>query len=277
MLQLKAILTRVEALPPLPRTVSEIEEFRRKSDKEITELLKIIEKDALIVTNLLKISNSAMFGFRSKVETPLRAISLLGINFTVSIAISTSTQKLLKSNLEPYGVTNNDFMRSSNISSVLANLWLNNFEPKLKEEIILPALLHDIGKFILADFIKSENKEEEFREKIKAGESSIEDIEREFFGVTTSYVTAQVFKHWKLSSNLINSIEFIDDVNSVHDDFKKIAQILDVIKTVATITDPLSDKSIEKAIKKAKLYNLDTNNLQNSIKTLQTRVDEVIS
>ncbi|WP_026803500.1 HDOD domain-containing protein [Aliarcobacter lanthieri] len=277
MLQLKAILTRVEALPPLPRTVSEIEEFRRKSDKEITELLKIIEKDALIVTNLLKISNSAMFGFRSKVETPLRAISLLGINFTVSIAISTSTQKLLKSNLEPYGVTNNDFMRSSNISSVLANLWLNNFEPKLKEEIILPALLHDIGKFILADFIKSENKEEEFREKIKAGESSIEDIEREFFGVTTSYVTAQVFKHWKLSSNLINSIEFIDNVNSVHDDFKKIAQILDVIKTVAIITDPLSDKSIEKAIKKAKLYNLDTNNLQNSIKILQTRVDEVIS
>ncbi|WP_418179170.1 HDOD domain-containing protein [Aliarcobacter lanthieri] len=277
MLQLKAILTRVEALPPLPRTVSEIEEFRRKSDKEITELLKIIEKDALIVTNLLKISNSAMFGFRSKVETPLRAISLLGINFTVSIAISTSTQKLLKSNLEPYGVTNNDFMRSSNISSVLANLWLNNFEPKLKEEIILPALLHDIGKFILADFIKSENKEEEFREKIKAGESSIEDIEREFFGVTTSYVTAQVFKHWKLSSNLINSIEFIDNVNSVHDDFKKIAQILDVIKTVAIITDPLSDKSIEKAIKKAKLYNLDTNNLQNSIKILQTRLDEVIS
>ncbi|QKF58852.1 HDOD domain-containing protein [Aliarcobacter lanthieri] len=277
MLQLKAILTRVEALPPLPRTVSEIEEFRRKSDKEITELLKIIEKDALIVTNLLKISNSAMFGFRSKVETPLRAISLLGINFTVSIAISTSTQKLLKSNLEPYGITNNDFMRSSNISSVLANLWLNNFEPKLKEEIILPALLHDIGKFILADFIKSENKEEEFREKIKAGESSIEDIEREFFGVTTSYVTAQVFKHWKLSSNLINSIEFIDNVNSVHDEFKKIAQILDVIKTVAIITDPLSDKSIEKAIKKAKLYNLDTNNLQNSIKILQTRVDEVIS
>lgn len=277
MLQLKAILTRVEALPPLPRTVSEIEEFRRKSDKEITELLKIIEKDALIVTNLLKISNSAMFGFRSKVETPLRAISLLGINFTVSIAISTSTQKLLKSNLEPYGVTNNDFMRSSNISSVLANLWLNNFEPKLKEEIILPALLHDIGKFILADFIKSENKEEEFREKIKAGESSIEDIESEFFGVTTSYVTAQVFKHWKLSSNLINSIEFIDNVNSVHDDFKKIAQILDVIKTVAIITDPLSDKSIEKAIKKAKLYNLDTNNLQNSIKILQTRLDEVIS
>ncbi|RBQ30597.1 HDOD domain-containing protein [Arcobacter sp. FW59] len=276
-MQLEAILKRVEALPPLPRTVTEIEEFRRKSDKEILDLLSIIEKDALIVTNLLKISNSAMFGFRSKVETPLRAISLLGINFTVSIAISTSTQKLLKSSLEPYGVTNNDFMKSSNISSVLANLWLNKFEPSLKEEIILPALLQDIGKFILADFIKSENKDTDFKKRIQEQDDSLEDIEREFLGVTTSYVTAQVFKHWKLSTNLINSIEFIDDISNVQENFKKRAQILDVIKTASNIIEPLSQKSIEKAIKKAKIYNLDTNSLQDAINILKTRIDEVIS
>ncbi|WP_418185304.1 HDOD domain-containing protein [Aliarcobacter vitoriensis] len=276
-MQLEAILKRVEALPPLPRTVTEIEEFRRKSDKEILDLLSIIEKDALIVTNLLKISNSAMFGFRSKVETPLRAISLLGINFTVSIAISTSTQKLLKSSLEPYGVTNNDFMKSSNISSVLANLWLNKFDPSLKEEIILPALLQDIGKFILADFIKSENKDTDFKKRIQEQDYSLEDIEREFLGVTTSYVTAQVFKHWKLSTNLINSIEFIDDISNVQENFKKRAQILDVIKTASNIIEPLSQKSIEKAIKKAKIYNLDTNSLQDAINILKTRIDEVIS
>ncbi|RBQ29682.1 HDOD domain-containing protein [Aliarcobacter vitoriensis] len=276
-MQLEAILKRVEALPPLPRTVTEIEEFRRKSDKEILDLLSIIEKDALIVTNLLKISNSAMFGFRSKVETPLRAISLLGINFTVSIAISTSTQKLLKSSLEPYGVTNNDFMKSSNISSVLANLWLNKFDPSLKEEIILPALLQDIGKFILADFIKSENKDTDFKKRIQEQDDSLEDIEREFLGVTTSYVTAQVFKHWKLSTNLINSIEFIDDISNVQENFKKRAQILDVIKTASNIIEPLSQKSIEKAIKKAKIYNLDANSLQDAINILRTRIDEVIS
>ncbi len=32
-------------------------------------LMKIIQKDPLIVANILKISNSSMFGFRSKVDT----------------------------------------------------------------------------------------------------------------------------------------------------------------------------------------------------------------
>jgi len=276
-MQLENILKRVEALEPLPRTVSKIEMFRRQSEKDINDLLSIIEKDALIVTNLLKISNSAIFGFRSKVETPLRAISLLGINFTISIAISISTQKLLQSNLEPYGVTNDDFMKSSNIACILANLWLSNSNPALKDEIILPALLYDIGKFILSDFLKSEQKDIEFRHKIKQSENSIKGIEREFCGVTTSYVTAKIFKHWKLSPNLINSIEFIDNVKNAEEDFKQIAQILDVIKTLANITEPLSEKSIEKATQKAQKYNLDIKSLQNAIKIVQSRMDEVIS
>ena len=43
----------------------------------MSELFRNYWKDALIVSTLLKISNSAMFGFRSKVETPNRAVSLL--------------------------------------------------------------------------------------------------------------------------------------------------------------------------------------------------------
>jgi HD-like signal output (HDOD) protein len=62
------ILEKIESLPPLPKTIIEIEEFRKKQDKELSELLQIIEKDALIVSTLLKIANSAMFGFRTKVE-----------------------------------------------------------------------------------------------------------------------------------------------------------------------------------------------------------------
>ena len=64
------ILQKIESLPPLPKTIIDIEEFRKRKDKEAADLLDIIEKDALIISTLLKISNSAMFGFRSKVETP---------------------------------------------------------------------------------------------------------------------------------------------------------------------------------------------------------------
>ena len=272
-MQIDDLLRRVESIPPLPRTIILIEEYRRKSEKEISELHDIISKDALIVTNLLKIANSAMFGFRSKVETPLRAISLLGINFTISVAISASSQKLLVTTLAPYGLTNDNFMNSSNIASVLASLWLGKIDETIKDEIILPALLIDIGKYIIADMILNEQKEKEFKAKIEEGILSIEEVEKEFLGFSSSFVTAQIFKHWKLSPNLINSIEFVDDINSVSKEFERKAKILSVIKTVANIKEPLSEKSIKEGIIKAKEYGFDTKILAQTIENLKTKID----
>lgn len=272
-MQIDDLLRRVESLPPLPRTIILIEEYRRKSEKEISELHDIISKDALIVTNLLKIANSAMFGFRSKVETPLRAISLLGINFTISVAISASSQKLLVTTLSPYGLTNDNFMNSSNIASVLASLWLGKIDESIKDEIILPALLIDIGKYIIADMILNEQKEKEFKAQIEEGILSIEEVEKEFLGFSSSYVTAQIFKHWKLSPNLINSIEFVDDINNVSKEFERKAKILSVIKTVANIKEPLSEKSIKEGIIKAKEYGFDTKILAQTIENLKTKID----
>lgn len=272
-MQIDDLLRRVESLPPLPRTIILIEEYRRKSEKEISELHDIISKDALIVTNLLKIANSAMFGFRSKVETPLRAISLLGINFTISVAISASSQKLLVTTLAPYGLTNDNFMNSSNIASVLASLWLGKIDETIKDEIILPALLIDIGKYIIADMILNEQKEKEFKAQIEEGILSIEEVEKEFLGFSSSYVTAQIFKHWKLSPNLINIIEFVDDINSVSKEFERKAKILSVIKTVANIKEPLSEKSIKEGIIKAKEYGFDTKILAQTIENLKTKID----
>ncbi|AGR77032.1 HDOD domain-containing protein [Aliarcobacter butzleri] len=269
------ILNKIDSLPPLPKTIIEVEEFRKKPNKEIADLLKIIEKDALIVSTLLKISNSAMFGFRSRVETPARAVSLLGINFTISIAIAGTVQNLLKSDLEPYGVNVNDFMKASNTASILANLWLSKIDLALKEEIVLPALLQETGKFILADYIKQENLSETFRGKVDSGEL-IEDVERNLLGITTSQVTAQIFRHWKLSDKLVNMIENVDNISNVSDEYKKQTQILEVIKTAAYIKNPLSDENVKKAIEKASKYKLDITSLKNAITTLKDRVDNML-
>ncbi|MDX4064334.1 HDOD domain-containing protein [Aliarcobacter skirrowii] len=272
-MQLSEVLRRVESLAPLPRTIIEIEQYRKKEEKEIQELYEIIKKDALLVTNLLKIANSAMFGFRSKVETPLRAITLLGINFTISVAISTSSQKLLISSLSPYGLSNDDFMKASNIALALTNLWLNKVNPELKDKLLLPALLQDIGKYIISDVLILNNKESDFYKKVLENLKSLQEIEKDFFEFSSSYVTAHIFKHWNFSQELINTIEFVDDVEKSPIEYKQKAMILDVIKTASNIKEPLSEKSINMAIKKAKEYKLNDKALIEAINTLKTRLE----
>ncbi len=265
------ILEKIESLPPLPKTIVEIEEFRKKQDKEASELLEIIQKDALIISTLLKISNSAMFGFRSKVETPSRAINLLGINFTVSIAIGGTVQNMLASNLDPYGINSDDFMRASNISSTLVNLWLSKVDFDLKEELVLPALLQEAGKFVLADIILSENKLDEFTSKLSQSKDIVA-TEKEVIGITTAETTAKIFNHWKLSEKLVNIIEHVDDIKNCDPAYKVKSQYLDVIKTACNVSDPLSDENIEQATKKAQAYGFDTKKLLSAIEKLQDRL-----
>lgn len=265
------IIEKIESLPPLPKTIIEIEEFRQQTEKEAFELLRIVEKDALIVSTLLKVSNSAMFGFRSKVETASKAINLLGINFTISIAIGGTVQNLLKTNLSPYGINSDDFMRASNLATTLTAMWLTKVSFDLKEELVLPALLQEAGKFIIADIIDAEGKTEEFK-ALLAADKTIAEAEKETVGVTTSEITAKIFKHWKLSETLISSIENVDSLDKCDPDYLERSQILDVIKTICCVTDAFSDENIEKGIAKAKAYNLDTKNLEAAIEKLQDRL-----
>ncbi len=267
----ESILERIESLPPLPKTIVEIEEFRQKRDKEAFDLLKIIEKDALIISTLLKVSNSAMFGFRSKVETPSRAINLLGINFTVSIAIGGTVQNLLKANLSPYGINSDDFMRISNMATTLTNIWLSKVSYDLKEELILPALLQEAGKFVIADLLEMKNKTSKFKNLLLKGYSTAK-AEKELLGLTTSEITARIFRHWKLSDDLVNTIEFVDDLSKVDEAFRQKSEILNVIKTACEVNCALSDENIQKAIEKAKEFNLDEKTLEESIEKLKFRL-----
>ncbi len=264
---------KIDSLPPLPKTIMEIEEFRgRVGEKEPFELLKIIEKDALIISTLLKVSNSAMFGFRSKVETPSRAINLLGVNFTISIAIGGTVQNLLKANLEPYGISTDDFMDASNMASTLTSLWVGKIDYDLKEELLLPALLQETGKFIVADVITVDEKIDEFRQELETSGQEMSAVEKKFVGKSTAEITADIFRHWKLSENLINAIEFVDDIKKCPDEFLNKAQILNVVKTACDITAPLSDDNCAKALAKAKEFGLNTKDLEKAFEVLQTRI-----
>ena len=265
------IVEKIESLPPLPKTVIEIEEFRQQPEKEAYDLLKIIEKDALIVSTLLKVSNSAMFGFRSKVETVSKAINLLGINFTISIAIGGTIQNLLKTNLSPYGINSDDFMRASNLATTLASLWLSRVSFDLKEELVLPALLQESGKFVIADIISSNNKTEEFQNLLTTGKP-IAQCEKEIVGFTTSEITARIFKHWNLSDNLISVIEHVDSLEACNPEYLKKSQILYILKSICDVRECLTQESVEYGLAKAKKFDIDTKQLEASIEKLQDRL-----
>ena len=266
------LLSKIDSLPPLPQTVMELEEYKKNRETDILKLLQIIEKDPLVVAGILKVANSAMFGFRSAVETPSRALNLLGVNFALSIGLNESIRNSIKATLNAYGISADDFMRVCNISSKLLSDWLSSIDYNLKEELILPAFLQETGKFVISDMLEEEKRNEEFLNALKSS-NDIAKIEEQYLGTTTSKVTAMIFKHWNLSDTLINSIENVDYPEKAQMK-RKNSQILNVIKTICSVCDPMSDENIALGIEKAKKFGLDVPKLQKAIDKMQDRLLE---
>lgn len=268
----KMIIEKIDSLPPLPKSVLELEEFRKMSEKEPLDLLKIIEKDPLIITTVLRVANSAMFGFVSEVETPSRAISLLGVNFTISIALGTVIQSLVNTKLSAYNVATDDFMFASNLASALVNSWVSKISFDLKEDLLLPAFLQEVGKFVISDVIAESGKTKEFVEQLEVTKNS-STVEKEFLGYTCSRITANIFKHWNLSHNLIFSIGFVEDLEHCPKDYVQKAKILEIIKILTDIRAPLSDYNIQRALTKASEYGFDVEPLIQSIDSIKFKLE----
>ena len=266
------ITRKIDALPPLPQTLLNLEKFKKSEVQEPIKLLEILEKDPLILSTLLKISNSAMFGFRNKVETAQKAIELIGINFTLSISFGSAIKSTLNTNLDAYNLSSDQFLELASLSSNILHKWVGSWDEELKNDLLLPVFLQDVGKFILSDLACEKSLESKFYDEIKKDITNIDSIEQEYFSTTTSKVTASMFKQWKLDSQLVSIIENLSDISNCPSEYLKKVQILNIIRILSNCIEPLSQSSIDLAMKKASEYNLDTINLEKTIKIMQDRL-----
>lgn len=262
------ILDQIDSLPPLPQTVIHIEEFKNKEDKSPIELAQIISKDPLILSTLLKVSNSAMFGFKKKIETPQMAVSLLGVNFTISLALGSAIKNLIDTSLEPYGADSDKFLEIASQAIIMASRWTNEIDADLKDRLLLPTFLLETGKFIIAKIIKNKNLSQEFYKDIKES-ANIAEVEKKYIGASTSIITAAIFERWGLSETLINDIRYVDEPSHPQNSSLLVSQIIHTVNKVCNIVSPFKEEAIKSAIDYAQSISLKPQELEQIIQSMK--------
>lgn len=262
------LIAKLDSLPPLPQTAIDIDKFKNSADKDPATLIEIVQKDPLIVSTLLKVSNSAMFGFKKRIESAKMAVSLLGVNFTVSLALGSAIKNCLETSLGAYNTSAESFLDNAALSSSFAAKWVAKVDSSLQDRLLLPAFLLKTGMFVIAMTLHEENKEALFKEEILAGTPSCE-LEMKYVNATTPLVTAAIFKHWKLSESLINDLENMQNIYDGDEESLKVSRMLHIINTLCDISNPFSAKSIETSLKEAEQFGFDTNILKAVIASTQ--------
>jgi HD-like signal output (HDOD) protein len=266
------ILAQIDSLPPLPQTVIYIDEFKRKEDKSPNELAQIIGKDPLILSTLLKVSNSAMFGFKKKIETPQMAVSLLGVNFTISLALGSAIKNLVETSLEPYGANSDKFLEVASQAVIMSSRWSTTIDIDLKDRLVLPTFLLEIGKFIIARVLKNKNLSQQFYEEVKHS-TNIAEVERKYIGASTSTVTAAIFERWGLSETLISDIKYVDEPSNPNNQSLIVSQIIHVVNKVCNIVAPFQEEAIQSALQYAQDASLKHNELAEVIQSMKEKYE----
>ncbi len=189
--QLKSCRT----LPSVPAVVVRILELCRNEDVAIDEIAQVVGRDPALATKLLRVSNSAFYAIRYEVTTVDRAISVLGINATLSLTLSFSLAKTLRKS-DGTGFDHIAFWRRSAISAAAGRILAGSANKNLREEFFLSGLLQDIGMLALNEAIPKTY--DPLIAEAKGSHPKLVDLEREHLGTDHAIVGAWLLEHWNI-------------------------------------------------------------------------------
>lgn len=245
-----SILSRIKSLPPLSKTISDINLVCSKEDSGINDLAKVIEGDPMIIANLLKAANSPLYSFGKEIRNVSQAVSLFGMSVTRSIAIGNSVRKLLNVDMQPYGISSDKFAEISSLQAVLMLKWYKQVDKQKADKLYLAAFLQEIGKILIASEIIQEDETTSFSSEVEMS-NNLAKVEKSYVNASSSEISSKVFEHWGFESEFINMIKYADNPQAAPDSVKEYSTALNIVKSILPMNKPFSEVSINIGLKKA--------------------------
>src|SRR5688572_7438683 len=142
--ELEAHLRSFVNFPTPPGVAAHIIELARDPNIEMGRVARAIGMDPALSTKVLRIANSPLYAQRRRSENLRQALVILGLNATLTLALSFSLVKSLRSD-KPNGVNYPWYWRRALLSAVAARALGDAAGQQLAEERFLAGLLQDIG------------------------------------------------------------------------------------------------------------------------------------
>ncbi len=245
-----SITDSIKSLPPLSKTIIDINKIHVDPEASIMDLAKVVEHDPMIIANLLKAANSPLYGFSKEIRNASQAVSLFGMSMTRSIAISNAVRKLLNVDMQPYGITSEKFAEISELQSTLMMNCYKQIDKNKAEKLYLAAFLQETGKILIANSIIQNDETTAFYSEIELS-NNIAQVEKTYMQMTSSDISAQIFEHWNFDEEFVSMIKYADNPQSAPSKIKEFSTALNIVKSIVPVNKPFSETSINIGLKKA--------------------------
>lgn len=191
--------------PSLPGIFYQFKQAIDDPESSFDEIGEIVGKDPGLTARILKIVNSAFFGFPQQVETISHAISIIGREQLNDLILSTVVMDQFESIPESSMNMETFWMHSIACGLSARSLALVKGEEN-PERFFVAGLLHDIGRLIIC--LKLPFKVLEVSLRCKSRDETLHKAEFEVMGFTHADVGGELMRTWKLPKTLEEAVEF---------------------------------------------------------------------
>ena len=192
-------------LPSLPIIFDQINEAISDPGSSATHVANIINKDSSLSARLLKIVNSAFYGFPSRIDTISRAVAIIGTKQLSILALGTSALAVFK-DIPSDLIDMRSFWKHSIACGIIARIISSYKNNTTTERFFLAGLLHDIGRLIILKYLPLEAKEALLR--ANRTNSLLCKTEEDVTGFSHALIGSMLVKEWKLPAILENAVRY---------------------------------------------------------------------
>ncbi len=209
--ELEAKLKACPNLPSPPTVAVQIIELANEPEMDFKRIIQALNCDPALASKILRIANSPLYAYAKKVENLHQALMVLGVNATISLALSFSLTKSLQTTKQT-GLEYNLYWKRAFLAGMACQVLGDTCQVADIEELHLASLLQDLGMLALdqvfPDLYSSHTG-------LQSQHASIIAHEQESLGTSHGVVGSWLLTQWNLPDRLRLAVAGSDDPSRI--------------------------------------------------------------
>jgi len=204
--KLRQVTEKIIGLPMLPTIVTQLITLVGNPRSSAREVAQLISTDQALTAKILRVANSAFYGFPRKISTVQMGIVVLGFEAVKNLALSVAVLKRFSSGPEHPLFDRQRFWDHAITCGVAGRMLAHKLRYRIEGEAFVAGILHDIGKLVLIEYFP-----DEFSEALDLAEAetlTISEAEEQVLGITHADVGGWLAEKWNLPSSLVETITY---------------------------------------------------------------------
>ena len=194
----------IKDLPTLPAIAAQVVELMDDPGTTASQLGRVISADQGLAMQVLKIANSAYYGFPRRIGTIDLAIVVLGFDALKSLTLSLSIREVVARWKSEVTFDFVEYWKHCMYTGIAARMLARICGYRVPGEAFIAGVVHDVGKAALSRYFP-----DLFAQTLQLAEAELKPlhrVEEELMGVNHGEIGGWLCDQWKLPARIVEAV-----------------------------------------------------------------------